>query len=537
MKQLQFLLGGILLILMATSCNKAPDNPNNGEGIKTMDGLAISDNFDWRTTKTVNVNIILPDADFSKVVSIYSNDLEELYYTGFATNNNLLSTKLTLPTSVQSAVLVYGLEEDFEPITVYVEDKIEADLNNLKTTLKDSRGVDCGCSGGIFSLTMRYDGPGTPNIKVREKKKNVRIYCGTVVSGEAFTIIGGSKKDGRFDNTIRFYVDEVLNTTMHVSCSQPLEVGDQFGDFTIISGISKNNVPLCGTPPSPPPPPPPADPPTTTTVNFDGCLAYEDLWPGKGDYDFNDLVVDYKFNVTKDDDDRVLSMTGVFTVHSFGATFYNGFGFTLPGISPDKIISVSGYEIQPGSIYSLAANGLEDNQSEATVIVFDDSYNILTHPGVGIGVNTETSAPYVPIDSVIVQMVFFDNGVFAPGGSISFDELNIGEFNPFIIVNQDRDVEVHLRDFIPSDLITTSLFGTLDDNSIPGQSRYYTTVNNLPWAINIPIVLAYPIEKQDIVGVHLKFAEWAESEGTLSTDWYEDLPGYRNETLIYPVPQ
>ncbi len=30
---------------------------------------------------------------------------------------------------------------------------------------------------------------------------------------------------------------------------------------------------------------------------FTGTLAYEDLWPGKGDYDFNDLVVDYDFDI------------------------------------------------------------------------------------------------------------------------------------------------------------------------------------------------------------------------------------------------
>jgi hypothetical protein len=30
--------------------------------------------------------------------------------------------------------------------------------------------------------------------------------------------------------------------------------------------------------------------------NNTGTLAFEDLWPAKGDYDFNDLVVDYNFN-------------------------------------------------------------------------------------------------------------------------------------------------------------------------------------------------------------------------------------------------
>ena len=62
---------------------------------------------------------------------------------------------------------------------------------------------------------------------------------------------------------------------------------------------------------------------------------------------------------------------------------------------------------------------------------------------------------------------------------------------------------------------------------------YYKTDKNLPWAINIPTVFEYPIEKQDITQAHLHFADWAQSDGTLYTDWYEDKPGYRNASLIY----
>lgn len=38
------------------------------------------------------------------------------------------------------------------------------------------------------------------------------------------------------------------------------------------------------------------------SVPFDaqhGTLAFKDLWPSKGDYDFNDLVVDYTYKRLK----------------------------------------------------------------------------------------------------------------------------------------------------------------------------------------------------------------------------------------------
>lgn len=518
-----------------TSCEKKNQSGNNP--IKGVDDLIISDNFDWKTTKTIDVAITLPADDFSQVVNIYSVDDDQLYYTGYATNGNILSTIITIPTSVTAVIVVYTLDEGAERKLIGLGDNLVYDFNASKSVVNVKSVDDCGCDGGIISLTMRYTGSASALVKVKEKKNLVTIYCGTVDPDADFTITGGSKKNGRFDNTIYFYVDGVKNTEMHVSCSVDLEAGDVYDDFTIISGISrKNNLSLCGSAPPDPPPPPPSEPPVTTNTNFDGTLAYEDLWPGKGDYDFNDLIVNYKFTVSKDDDDFVQNITGVFTVYAFGASFHNGFGFTLPNVDPDQLISVSGYEIQPGSIFTLASNGLEANQTKATIIVYDDSYNILTHPGSGIGVNTEQSAPYVAIDSVVIQMVFFDNGSFAPGGPVSYENLDIGNFNPFIIVNQNRDVEVHLLGFPPSSLADQSIFGTFHDDSDAGQQRYYTTSNNLPWVINIPDVFEYPQEKKEITTAYEKFAEWAESSGVDFPDWYEDINGYRDDSKIYTPP-
>lgn len=73
----------------------------------------------------------------------------------------------------------------------------------------------------------------------------------------------------------------------------------------------------------------------------------------------------------------------------------------------------------------------------------------------------------------------------------------------------------------------------MHDNSDLNINRYYKTINNLPWAINIPTVYNYTIEKAEIIFGHLKFAEWAESGGTLYTDWYKKNSGYRDNTFIY----
>lgn len=59
-------------------------------------------------------------------------------------------------------------------------------------------------------------------------------------------------------------------------------------------------------------------------------LAYEDLWPGKGDYDFNDLVLDYRFNVVTNALNNVVEVHGTFTIEAFGAVMKMDLDFSLP---------------------------------------------------------------------------------------------------------------------------------------------------------------------------------------------------------------
>ena len=260
-----------------------------------------------------------------------------------------------------------------------------------------------------------------------------------------------------------------------------------------------------------------------------GTLAFEDLWPGKGDYDFNDLVIDYQFEITTNTANMVDEVTATFVVKAFGASFENGFGFQLAsGINPEDV-AVTGTGLTE-NIITLNPGGTEAGQSRPTIVVFDNAFAHMPHPGTGIGVNTTPGAPYVAPVTFTVRMVFKPN-------TYSYNTLDISNFNPFLIVNKVRSHEVHLPGYAPTDLFDTSLFGQYEDKSDPATGKYFVTVLNHPWAINIYERFDYPIEKQDILGVHLKFAEWAMSGGVQFPDWYKNLNGYRNESLIYQIPE
>lgn len=259
-----------------------------------------------------------------------------------------------------------------------------------------------------------------------------------------------------------------------------------------------------------------------------GSLAFEDLWPGKGDYDFNDLVVDYRFHTVTNSANKIADIHATMIIRANGAGLRNGFGFQLPGNIAQADIEVSGYQLHEAYI-QLRTNGTEANQSRPTVIVFDNVKHIL-QSSAGFGANVIPGLPYIQPDTIVIHMAL-------KPGTYLLSDVQVESFNPFLIIDMNRGKEVHLPDFAPTSLADPAFFATMDDSSNPGSGRYYKTSGNLPWAINITQSFSYTTEQSQITSGHLKFAQWAETGGNLFADWYQNNTNYRNNTYIYQKPQ
>jgi len=255
--------------------------------------------------------------------------------------------------------------------------------------------------------------------------------------------------------------------------------------------------------------------------NTYSTVAFEDLWPGLGDFDFNDVVVTFQYEMITNSSNELVDLMGRFRLMAAGASLNNGFAVSLP-VSPVHIASVTGGQIDGGAI-QFEQNGTEAGHTAHSVIIVYDAIN--TTFGGGF-INTIPGNTYIETDTLTVAVSFAD-----PQASYG-----AAPFNPFIYVNQERSKEIHLLDFPPTELVNPAFFGTWEDRSVPATGAYYKTEANLPWAIEIPVTFDYPIETIDILLTHLKFAEWASSGGTVYQDWYLDLSGYRNQQHIYQVP-
>jgi hypothetical protein len=113
-------------------------------------------------------------------------------------------------------------------------------------------------------------------------------------------------------------------------------------------------------------------------------LAFEDLWPSKGDYDFNTIT-----NANND----VVKLEGEFIVRAIGAGFHNGFGFELKNILTGQVSAASGSSLQEGYI-NLNSNGTEAGQTNATIIVFDNAKNL------GYW-NTDPTSPFITPTEIV----------------------------------------------------------------------------------------------------------------------------------------
>ncbi len=247
----------------------------------------------------------------------------------------------------------------------------------------------------------------------------------------------------------------------------------------------------------------PAPVQTSYSVNYSGRLAFEDLWPYEGDYDMNDLVMEYNIDQVYNQDNKVISCSGYYKIADIGAQIKNGFGFQL-GVDDSKIqsFSLNSTYTDPSSLIQRNANGLETNQNLATVVLFTDAKNVFRNsPNEKFNFNIVFSEPINP------------------------SNLMTPPYNSFIISNGNtllsRGHEVHLPNYPPTAKADRSLLGTGADKSNESLGLYYISDANFPFAINVPTTtFVTPREMMRIDAFYPRFNDWVNSFGATNNDWY-----------------
>ncbi len=257
-------------------------------------------------------------------------------------------------------------------------------------------------------------------------------------------------------------------------------------------------------------------------LNTFGSLAFEDLWPKKGDYDMNDVVVEYNVHTITNIANEVTQLRIRLVPKAFGGSLKNGMGIEL-NCAPTDIASVSGSALNRG-LLTISGNGTEAGQAKAVIIAFEDGHKYIG-ASAGVLVNTEVGQTVYTADTLKLVIDF--------ATPIPQAQLGYAPFNPFIYINQVRGRELHLKNNFPTSLADRTFFGTEADASNPTANAYYQTDTGLPWAIHLPVAFDYPVERTPVPRAHVKFINWVESAGSTFADWYLNTSGYRTPAEIY----
>lgn len=263
-----------------------------------------------------------------------------------------------------------------------------------------------------------------------------------------------------------------------------------------------------------------------------GTLCFEDNWPNKGDYDFNDMVIDYNVKATYNDDDLVTQIEMQLYLRAAGASNDNSFGisFRFPW----------SYQGPYPDIASVIVNGQPVNAENTNY----PSYILIPSTKAVMPVyNTFMNNPFDnPVEFVV--LITFEN-------PIDEWDLELPLQNSFITINQDRGREVHLPFNPPTSLADPNLFGTGNDATDPEVLNpdnfkvvfgYFTymTQDWYPWALNIYFengsneLFYYSTERTPIIDAYSSFAGWVENWDPW--EWY--LPQYRiNDKVYSKIPE
>jgi LruC domain-containing protein len=292
-----------------------------------------------------------------------------------------------------------------------------------------------------------------------------------------------------------------------------------------VSYTPDDAVDLTGTPTTNQDPSPAGDDllyiPSSTTF---GTIMFDDSWPILGDGDFNDIVIDYRYSALASatevsGNNRYISKINVRAkLAMVDAANSNGLGILIPGINPANVSQITNLDITGKTNYNTNQSKTYSIESghtgDVVVLLFDDANQLFEGPCFNSGnVGCSTGSPIEFSFTITLNPMARQS--------------NFNAISPFVILSKKREKELHAPGNRPSIKANKSLFGTADDSSNEGQSRYFLSSQNLLWGLNVNQAIPVPKNGISISDSYPEFSLWATSGGTTHTSWFSDSPGKR----------
>jgi len=235
-------------------------------------------------------------------------------------------------------------------------------------------------------------------------------------------------------------------------------------------------------------------------------VGYEDLYPNKGDYDFNDLTVAYRVQYGLNADGDVVAIQGVAYLITRGSAYSHDWRLRigLPGNASGTLSCTTypNYRTDPTLGQPCSAADGTSISAGLDVTVFQDTRNLFPDPAGSKFVNTQRlySAPW--------NLKFFHGprsefrlDLAAP---VAISSILPAPFDPYLHV-LDTNRIVRLMEVDPA----------------------YQDSNGFPFGMLLTDSWKPPLEFTDTAVAYPLFNDFVSSEGNSSSNWYETyLPDF-----------
>lgn len=238
-------------------------------------------------------------------------------------------------------------------------------------------------------------------------------------------------------------------------------------------------------------------------IGSEAWYAFEDLYPNRGDADYNDFVVAYQAQQRFDARKRLVSVSIDIRAEARGAGYDHALLMdlrdTFKGGGKATVEELSA----TGTVVRSAAYGLADGP----ITVFASSRAALQPPSGQWATNAIPSTAFVPGRTARVTLTLVDPGANMMGAVAA------PPYDLYChVANTNQDV--HLP------RIDTNGDGVMDAANVAGVVRPMIDPSGYPWALEVPVRWRWPLEGVRLETAYPDMKTWVASGRGDALDWY-----------------
>lgn len=248
-----------------------------------------------------------------------------------------------------------------------------------------------------------------------------------------------------------------------------------------------------------------------------GTVMFEDNWPNKGDYDFNDFVMGYDIVTDVYMGTDLSEGEGVTVSVQFRAIGGN-LGYR-PGLQLDKILAkyIDKTDL-PITVGGITVDLQNPGADEPAVFVFEGT-NTLKGTDKSQFYNTEAEN-IVPASKMVTVTFHLDICSYKSleKSQALLATAQSATHNFFLQLDKNGGKEIHLRGYNPS-----SLYGnyTKDAEGLMNPQIPYYSNDGFVWGVKVPANGSHAQETIDVISAYPRFREWVTSGGLVNGNWFK----------------